>query len=405
MQVYYGWFIVAMAAWIYVLIVGTTFGSFGLYVLPVSKEFGLSRAEMNTGVILLSLGNAVLAPLLGRFLDRFPARPVMLACAFIAGGAFVTLGMSRSLWLDAAVLVLAIPAVYLGAGSLTSTVLIARWFKANRGRAMALAGMGILVSNMIIPPAVSALIEADGWRRALLITGVALTALLLPTALVARDRPRAGDVEPGATATDAVVGEPAPLASIVRSAPFWTIALSTSITLGVTQAVILSLAPLARESGLSAPQTSTVLSALGVGGFIGTALLAIVADRVDRIILLSSLIVLIGALNAVLLLDHSYALLLAVAVALGAATGVVTPTFYALLADRFGAASFGTVRGLTFPILAAWGMIGMRYAGEAYDRSGYDLMFQGFIAALAVAAPMMLCNKLGSRKAAKPRPA
>jgi hypothetical protein len=92
-------------------------------------------------------------------------------------------------------------------------------------------------------------------------------------------------------------------------------------------------------------------------------------------------------------------------------TGAVTPTFFALLADRFGSASFGTVRGLTLPILSAGGMLGARFGGEAYDRSGgYALMFQGFVVVLALCALTMASTRMLDRTAlnariAKPPPA
>lgn len=70
-RIYYGWFIVAASMLIYMLIIGSTFSVFGLFVQPVSEEFGLSRADMNTGLILLNLGNAALAPFIGQILGEF----------------------------------------------------------------------------------------------------------------------------------------------------------------------------------------------------------------------------------------------------------------------------------------------------------------------------------------------
>ena len=63
---YFGWIVVFVGAIIMMLVMGTTVSVFGLYVLPVSSEFGLSRADVNSGFALMNLGGAVIAPLVGR---------------------------------------------------------------------------------------------------------------------------------------------------------------------------------------------------------------------------------------------------------------------------------------------------------------------------------------------------
>src|SRR5438067_4897870 len=131
-----------MAMVIYMVSVGATFAAYGLYVLPVSAELKLSRADMNTGVVLMNLGNAALAPFIGRLLDRVSIRRILITSALVFGLSFLTLSLSQSLWLNALLLALFVPAAYMG-GSLSSSLLLARWFVTNRGRAMALAGLGI----------------------------------------------------------------------------------------------------------------------------------------------------------------------------------------------------------------------------------------------------------------------
>ena len=44
---YYGWYIVLVTAIMLMLVLGSSFSIFGLLVTPVSKEFGLSRADMD----------------------------------------------------------------------------------------------------------------------------------------------------------------------------------------------------------------------------------------------------------------------------------------------------------------------------------------------------------------------
>src|SRR5688572_27889692 len=105
-----------MALTINAVLIGSTFASFGVFVLPVSAELMLSRADMNSALILKNLGNAIFAPIIGRLLDRVRTRLVMIVCAIIFTLSFITLGLSRSLWLSAIVMGVGIPIAYMGAG-------------------------------------------------------------------------------------------------------------------------------------------------------------------------------------------------------------------------------------------------------------------------------------------------
>jgi hypothetical protein len=75
--------------------------------------------------------------------------------------------------------------------------------------------------------------------------------------------------------------------------------------------------------------------------------------------------------------------------------GGLPPIQYALLADRFGVASFGTVRGLMSPVSAISGMICIWMAGEVFDRTGgYGPLFAGFVAVSVVSVGLMLATRL-----------
>ncbi|TAL00830.1 MAG: MFS transporter [Rhodospirillaceae bacterium] len=401
-KVYYGWYVVAIAIVIYALLVGSIFSSFGVFVLPVSAELNLSRAEMNTAIILITFGDAVLAPVVGRVLDRAPAKAVMIAGAIAYGLSMVTLGLSHSLWLSALVLVLCIPIGYLGAGSLTSTVLIARWFTAQRGRAMVLAGLGMSLGSLIAPPVIGLLVESYGWRTALLIIGVAIGTLLLTLGLIIRERPGPDDVETVREPVSAIhvsdrnqsATSPVKVFVLLKTPQFWSMGLSTALVQGIFTAVTISFVPLCRASGLTTLQATSLLSVTGGAAIAGALFLAAIADRVERIVLLSGLFLMSALLNAVLLSGSGYPALLAAAIMLGVGTGTITHTFYALLADRFGTRSFGTVRGLALFVASGLSMVGARFGGEMFDRNGnYDAMFMTFVAISLAAAVLMFATR------------
>jgi len=414
---YYGWIIAAAGMGIYALLIGATFNAYGLFVVPVAQDLHLSRADANTGLILMNLGGAVVAPFLGRVLDRVSARVVVVVSAVLFGSALITLAKSQSLWLSAIVLATLVPLAVQGAASLTVPTLIARWFNAQRGRAMALTILGMSLGGLVITPIVGALINAQGWRTALLVIGVVGAAAILALALVVRERPGPSDVEPGASAavTSARAIDPAQgagpmkVGAILRMASFWTIAGAAAIASGIAQGLIATLAPLARDQGHSMMQAASLISIMGGFGIAAKLLLSVIGDMLNRVLLLTGVFVAGAVLNVGLLFSHTYVSLMACAAILGLINGFMTPVFYALLADRFGGASFGTARGLTIPLIAGASILTLRFAGEVFDRTGgYDFAFGVFVGLQLLAAALIVAPQLryGAARtaAAAPKP-
>jgi MFS family permease len=382
MRIYYGWYVVAIAILIYTVLVGTIFVAYGVYVLPVSAEFKLSRAEMNTGMSLIILGDAILAPVIGRMLDRLPIRSVIItgAIAFIIG--MVTLGTSHMLWLNAFILSVVIPIAYLGSGTITNTVLIARWFTAQRGRAMVLTGVGISLGTLIAPPIVGSLVDIYGWRTVLMVVGVAIGGLLLCLGLILRERPGPDDIEspgPATTASHAAAepsGTPIKVLTLLGNGYFWVVTLCAAAVLAQFQTLVITLVPFGKGHGLTTLEATSLLSIMGTSAIVGGVLVSSVADRFDRAILLTGLFVVAVAMNGTFLIADNYMELAIAAVLLGFGSATVTHTLYALLADRFGTPSFGTVRGISLVIISLVSVVIIRFGGEIFDRTGsYNAMF------------------------------
>ncbi|HKT75201.1 MAG TPA: MFS transporter [Sphingobium sp.] len=399
---YYGWQVVAMSIISLMIVLGNVFSSFGLFVVPVSQEFGLSRANMNSALILLSLGGAVAAPIIGRLVDKVPMKPFMLFSALGLGACLVGLGLSRSLWLDMLILLVPLPIVVQGAGNLTMPTLIARWFQAQRGRAMVLGMMGLALGAAVMPPILGFLSQSYGWRAALVISGCVSGLILFGLFSTVRDRPGPGemtDLPPAGSATAESAGPARVFAvgELLRSGQFWLIVVSAALALGVNQGFQVSLVPLALDNGFDMVVGASLISAAGAGSFGGKLLIAIFADRVRRETLLACIFALMGLLSCIPLLSQSYPVLMATALCFGS-TGALMPVFYALLADRFGAASFGTVQGLSLPVIAVVGAVAIRFSGEVFDKTGkYDLMFAVFCAVQIVAATMILSTRYFAR--------
>jgi MFS family permease len=239
MAIYYGWTIVAVAVVIFTLLLGSTYHSFGVFVLPVSQDLGLTRAETNTALILFSIGNAIWAPIVGSLLDRLPIRRIMLGCALLMGASLVALGRSQSVWSSAIVIVAPLAIATQGAGILTANTLVVRWFTVHRGRAMAIALTGMSLGGILLPPLIAAAIEQLGWRQTLVAVGCAVAFTLVALVPIARPEPGPDDVESKTTRADGVTSpareaaantQPLKATALLRMGQFWTIGVSSALT-------------------------------------------------------------------------------------------------------------------------------------------------------------------------------
>lgn len=329
---YYGWAVVAASVVIYTVIMGVTYSSYGLFVLPVSREFGLSRTNANTGIIILNLGIAALSPFLGRLIDRVSTKRVMVVSSLVFAAGFLVLAATHVLWVVVVVLALLLPLGFVGSGALTAPLLIARWFTRHRGRALAISQLGYSGGGLLLTPIVGVLIERLGWRPALLITGVGAGTVLLAIALALRERPRPSehcDAPATSLATPepslAEAGRPLSVGATLRRAPFWTINIGCGLIASIGTALIITMPPLARAQGLSTMQAASVVSMMSAFGIVAMLLLGLVADRVNKLRLLSGLFAAGAVANAALAISHTYAMLLVASGALGLMIGATYP--------------------------------------------------------------------------------
>jgi sugar phosphate permease len=409
---YYGWVIVAVVWFCFLLSISSTLYAFGLFTLPVSREFGLSRSQFNTGITIVHIADVLVSPLVGLMVDRFSIRRVMGAGAILLGMALVTLGLSTSLTLDVLILALIVPFAFVSTTSITSYGLIARWFRAGRGRAMAIAAIGQSASGIIGVPIISYLIDALGWRQALIVTGSAVGITLSLLILLLIDHPRPEDVEPVSKArtgpvTIAIAEERSwTIGALLRSIRFWQFSVGCALTLGAITSIMLSLVPYGQALGMSTVRASTLISALATSAILTKFVLAIVADRVDRPLLFAISAIALAAMCAVLMMRPDYPMLMVGCLIGGTAMGTSYPLFAAIMADIFGTRSYGKVLGLAGPVMAGSNAAAAKFVGAVHDRTGtYDFAFATFIVTSLLAA-VLLVLPLGSRPGASrvPKP-
>ena len=186
-----GWTIVGALSVTEVVSWGVLYYAFAVFLVPMQRELGYSQAEL-TGAFSLALLVAGIAGIgVGRFLDRHSPRGLMTAGS--VAGVLLVLAWSQVEGL------VAFYALWAGIGLVMAAVLyepaftvLAKWFEdpAERTRAMTSLTLIAGISSFIFLPLGQALIDAHGWRDALVILAVILAVVTVPLhALVLRRGP------------------------------------------------------------------------------------------------------------------------------------------------------------------------------------------------------------------------
>ena len=292
-----GWGIVGALSITETVSWGILYYAFAVFLIPMQRELGFSTAELTGAYSLALLVSAVAGIAVGRWLDRRSPRGLMTAGS-IAGTALVLawsqvdgLAAFYALWIAIGVVM----AIVLYEPAFT---VLAKWFPDadQRRRAMTALTLVAALASFIFLPLSQALIDAHGWRDALVILALVLGAITIPLhALVLRPPPRRErvtarrDVQPSVAARDAL-----------RSVPFWL--LSSAFFLGTFTGIAMTVhaIPFLLERGYSAPFAAFAVGLIGFSQIPGRVVFALIGSRLPRELAVSAVFVLIAAGIAVL---------------------------------------------------------------------------------------------------------
>jgi MFS family permease len=398
-RIYHGWYIVLATFVAQMLAIGLTAYSVGLFIEPVSAEFGLSRANANVSVMVIILGMACASPFTGLILDRFSARIVMVTASVLFGLGLIAISFVKSPMVIAALLFAPVSLCAVGLTHLTTSTLVSRWFRARRGRALGIAAISASASGVVVVKLIATLIEQWGWREAVLIYGVVEIVVVSTLCLIfIRNSPgEMGLNMDGADSPPEMIDgqnahddEVYSVRRLLSNRDYWCISISTGLTLAIDYAIMASLVPYGRDRGLSISQAAMLISMISIVAAIGKFVSGYYCDRIDKRWILWIANGLTITFMAILLINPSYPILLVACATAGMSIGGTVPVWYATVAHRFGTRSYGAALGLMIAIHTPLLLASVRFAGEVFDRyHGYDLAFASFIG-VAIAAAIVI---------------
>ena len=349
--------------------------------------------------------------MLGRLIDRYGPRRIILPCMTVFGCAIASLALLRSeVWqFYATCFVLGL--VGNGAAHLAYSRSISTWFERRLGTALAFVMVGAGLGAMILPVVAQTIITRAGWRAAYLSLGRSLFCLGCRSVgsmftnvarfnmiKVQRDQVPISTVRPAPVQHFGVTWQQG-----LASYSFWIIVAVLCVSSISMNGAITQMSALLTDRGITARNAALCASVLGGTSLLGRIGVGWLLDRFfgARV----ALAITLSTAAGIFLLAHakqfSCRMFGSRVIGIGAGgEAAITPY---LLTRYFGLRAFSTLYGITWTFYAAAGATGPVILGRAFDSTGsYSSLLILLAAALSLAALMNLLLPRYSESSAIP---
>ena len=273
-------------------------------------------------------------------------------------------------------------------GNLVVNVTLGKWFVERCGRVVALAGMGISLSGIILPILSTWMVDEFGWRASWKLLGIAAGLLTLPMAFIMRRSPEDHCLHPdGKTEEEMSQGHGAAAqadfensmtrAQAMRTSSFYFLVLAFGLFQISITVMLIQTIPLMTDAGYSRLVASTMISLASVPAFLSKPLWGILIDRYSPRKLASLGAAITG--SAVMLIVFSVAneldlLVYAGFLLMGIGWGGLLPLQEVIWVTFFGRRYLGSVRSTAMPFTFGMSALGPVLVAYYYDLVGnYDL--------------------------------
>jgi MFS family permease len=380
-RLFYGWVVLGVATLVLFASGPGQSHTFSVFVGPISADLGISATAIASAYAFATLIAALGLPYMGRLVDRFGPRLMLIGVAALLGVACIGFGAA------AGVITLSLGFMalrFLGQGSimLGSTNLVAQWFSARRGFAMSILMLGFAGSIAVHPLLAQWLIEQVGWRGAWVWLGVMTWVLLLPVLwLVAHDKPEPLGLRPDGekqeTAEEQARGPRAlaglTLAAAMRTQAFWIIAAGLFIPAMLITSLFFFQVSVFESHGLDRALAASMFGLSALAMALAMPAVGWVLDRTDpKYVFSASLVLLAVSLTGISLVVGPLTAT-AYAVCFGINTAANMTFFGYMWAQYFGRRHLGSIQGAGQTIGVVGASVGPLPLGIAFDQFGsYD---------------------------------
>ncbi|MBI4310469.1 MAG: MFS transporter [Chloroflexi bacterium] len=388
---FYGWVIVVA-----VFVAEFVASGVGTFVTPLffkamTDDMGWTLTMLTGALTAQTLANALVAPVLGKALDRLGARPVMLFGAIAAGLGLLLLTRIHAIWQFWLLYGLVGALGLAEMGGFTGPVLITKWFTRLRGRAMAISSMGTTIGGVVMAPIVGILIASYGWRSAWMVLGIFVLTVTIPLVLATvRNQPEDMGLRPDGdkSGTQRAAGSrPAKsrryagtdiswtVKEAMRTRTLWILIVGLNLVNLAANVTVFSLVPfLTQQEGMAVTAAGYVVSMRLGASTMSRLVWGWAVDHFPMNWCLAAGFFARALTSLCLLLPFPVNVFSVIALSvLGGGFQVLQPMAFA---NYFGRDHAGAIQGATRPFLIVSSLVGPLFIAFVFDVTGsFDLGF------------------------------
>ncbi len=377
---FYGWVIVAVCYCADFFASGLGQSTITLFFTPMKDSLGWSLSQLVGATTVATIGGICVAPFLGRIIDRFGVKPVMLWGSVVGGAGMILMMFIQQVW-QFWLLYTCVAALGLAEFSgLASQSAVTKWFALRRGRALSFSTLGQTMGNIAMAPVVAFVITVLGWRQAWGAMGLTLLLVMVPlVAIFIHNRPEDVGLKPDGdwkpTGKEglrvAKVSDVSwTLREAMRTRGLWAL-VGTFVAGGATMGMMVSLAPyLTLEHHMSNQAVGWIISAFWVPATISRLIWGYLVDKLPARFCLFTVAFTrsIGPISLALVpYPYNIGTWMFFAGLAGNAFGILQPVMFG---NFFGRRSFATIQGGVRPFLAFPGLVLPIIVARLYDVTG-----------------------------------
>lgn len=352
-NLYYGWWMVIALAVTETISWGVVYYAYSVIITALEGEFGWSRAQVTGAFSLALLISGGMAVPVGFWLDRHGARGLMTVGSIAATGLMVALARVQTLT--------QLYLVWIGLGITMATILyepafvvVAKWFERRRSTALMVITLAAGFASTIFLPLTAQLMALYGWRQAIGWLAIFLGITTIPLhALVLRRSPQAigQSIDGSATTGDtqqSVPTVPLTVREVLRMGAFWQLVLALSLGTMAAIGIRVHMIPLLIDRGFDPIYAAWVGGFIGAMQVFGRVLYAPTGGRISSAQVVTLIYTAQAVALLILLLLPTVTGVWTFVVLFGAVYGAMTLARPALLADRFGARTYGRISSIQY---------------------------------------------------------
>jgi MFS family permease len=410
--IYYGYWLVGAAFIAQFVATGSQNYVIGVFLKPMTAELGWTRSEFTLSRTIGQVVTAATGLVIGAYVDRRGGRRPMLIGITVLSVALFLCGSVQSLWQWLLLNGLLLTTGAAMVGNLVVNVTLSKWFVEKRGQVIGIAAMGVSFAGIVLPPLMTAVVEAWGWRAAWRVLALLAAALIYPVSFVMRRAPEDYGSHPdGRTAAQVAAGlgraaerdfaTSLSRAQALRSPSFYFVVLAFGLfglSIGV---MLLQTIPFMTDAGYSRATASLMITLTSVPALLTKPVWGYFIDKTDPKRLASlgaalnglALVVIVGGVRL-----GADALVYLGFFTLGCGWGGLIPLQEVVWASFFGRRHLGAVRSAGLPFSLVLGAGGPLFTSAYYDAVGnYDGALLAIAALSLLSAVLILMVRRPSR--------